>query len=93
MSKWFETIYASNREIEPRFTRKNSFASQFFRFLHQLLFSRRTFFTSTIFKLDSSSKKAQDLKAQIDATDKAIDTMVYELYGLSDEEISIVENS
>jgi tRNA1(Val) A37 N6-methylase TrmN6 len=39
------------------------------------------------------SKKALDLKAQIDATDKAIDTMVYELYGLSEEEIGIVENS
>jgi type I restriction-modification system DNA methylase subunit len=39
------------------------------------------------------SKKALDLKAQIDATDKAIDTMVYELYGLSDEEIGIIENS
>lgn len=40
----------------------------------------------------TESKKAQDLKAQIDATDKAIDKMVYELYGLSEEEIEIVEN-
>ena len=39
------------------------------------------------------SKKALDLKAQIDATDKTIDAMVYELYGLSKEEIEIVENS
>ena len=39
------------------------------------------------------SKKALDLKATIDATDKAIDAMVYELYGLSKEEIEIVENS
>jgi type I restriction-modification system DNA methylase subunit len=42
---------------------------------------------------ETESKKAQDLKAQIDATDKAIDKMVYELYGLSDEEILIVEGS
>jgi hypothetical protein len=42
---------------------------------------------------ETESKKAQELKAQIDATDKAIDTMVYELYGLSEEEILIVENS
>ncbi|WP_353168593.1 hypothetical protein [Flavobacterium sp.] len=42
---------------------------------------------------ETESKKAQDLKAQIDATDKAIDAMVYELYGLNEEEISIVENS
>jgi type I restriction-modification system DNA methylase subunit len=39
------------------------------------------------------SKKALELKATIDATDKAIDTMVYKLYGLSEEEITIVENS
>lgn len=37
--------------------------------------------------------KAQDIKAQIDKTDAAIDQMVYELYGLSDEEIGIVENN
>ena len=39
------------------------------------------------------SKKALELKATIDTTDKAIDTMVYELYGLTEEEIKIVENS
>ena len=39
------------------------------------------------------SKKVLELKSQIDATDKAIDTMVYELYGLSEEEIEIVEKS
>jgi type I restriction-modification system DNA methylase subunit len=39
------------------------------------------------------SKKALELKATIDTTDKAIDAMVYELYGLSDEEIALVENS
>ncbi len=42
---------------------------------------------------NQESKKAQELKAQIDATDKAIDSMVYALYGLSEEEIGIVENS
>ncbi len=39
------------------------------------------------------SKKVLALKNEIDATDKAIDTMVYELYGLSEEEVLIVENS
>lgn len=39
------------------------------------------------------SKKALDLKAQIDATDKAIDDMVYGLYGLTNEEIATVENN
>ena len=42
---------------------------------------------------ETESKKAQDLKAQIDKTDAAIDQMVHELYGLSEEEIGIVENN
>lgn len=37
------------------------------------------------------SKRAQELKLRIEATDKAIDQMVYELYGLTEEEIKIVE--
>ncbi len=39
------------------------------------------------------SKKAIEIKNTIDVTDKTIDTMVYELYGLSEEEIRLVENS
>ena len=35
--------------------------------------------------------KAQALQAQIDRTDKEIDRMVYALYGLTEEEIKIVE--
>lgn len=38
-------------------------------------------------------KQAQTLKQEIDKTDNEIDKMVYELYGLSEEEIEIVENS
>jgi hypothetical protein len=33
------------------------------------------------------------LQCQIDATDRQIDQLVYELYGLTDEEIKIVEES
>ena len=36
---------------------------------------------------------AQAIKTQIDQTDKQIDKMVYKLYGLTPEEIEIVENS
>jgi len=39
------------------------------------------------------SKKALELKTNIDTTDKEIDAMVYELYGLNKDEIEIVENS
>ncbi|MGO4904107.1 Eco57I restriction-modification methylase domain-containing protein [Flavobacterium sp. W20_MBD1_R3] len=42
---------------------------------------------------EENKTKAQDLKSQIETTEKAIDTMVYELYGLNEEEIGIVENS
>jgi hypothetical protein len=41
----------------------------------------------------TEAKKVLALKIQIDTTDKAIDVMVYELYGLSEEEIEIVENN
>ena len=37
--------------------------------------------------------EAQTLKTQIDQTDKEIDAMVYKLYGLTDDEIAIVEGS
>jgi len=40
---------------------------------------------------EENKKKALELKSQIDQTDKEIDSMVYELYGLTDEEIQIVE--
>jgi hypothetical protein len=42
---------------------------------------------------EENKKKAQDLQTQINQTEKEIDQMVYELYGLTDEEIQIVENS
>lgn len=37
--------------------------------------------------------KQRKLKQQISTTDKEIDSMVYELYGLTDEEKLIIENS
>jgi type I restriction-modification system DNA methylase subunit len=41
----------------------------------------------------TEATKLNTLKTQIETTDKAIDTMVYELYGLSKEEIEIVEKT
>jgi hypothetical protein len=41
----------------------------------------------------AEQQKAIALKTKIDTTDKEIDAMVYELYGLTQEEIEIVENS
>lgn len=42
---------------------------------------------------EEKKAEAQKLKAEIDKTDKEIDQMVYELYGLTDEEIQIVETA
>jgi hypothetical protein len=44
-------------------------------------------------RFDRFKKQALELKTQIDQTDKEIDRMVYELYGLTEDEIQIVENS
>ncbi|MET3731140.1 Eco57I restriction-modification methylase domain-containing protein [Moheibacter stercoris] len=41
----------------------------------------------------TEAKKVLAIKNQIDTTDKEIDKMVYQLYGLTDEEIEIIENS
>ncbi|MDG1729211.1 MAG: Eco57I restriction-modification methylase domain-containing protein [Algibacter sp.] len=42
---------------------------------------------------ETKKEEAQTLQAEIDKTDKEIDKMVYELYGLTAEEIQIVENN
>lgn len=42
---------------------------------------------------EDNKKKAQELQTQITQTEKTIDTMVYDLYGLTEEERSIIENS
>ncbi len=42
---------------------------------------------------EENKKKAQELQTQITQTEITIDTMVYDLYGLTEEERNIVENS
>nr|NQU93932.1 Eco57I restriction-modification methylase domain-containing protein [Bacteroidota bacterium] len=42
---------------------------------------------------ETKRAEAQTLKSEIKKTDKEIDQMVYELYGLTEEEIKIVENN
>ena len=42
---------------------------------------------------EENKKKALELKSQIDQTDKEIDRMVYEFYGLTDEEIQIISDA
>ena len=42
---------------------------------------------------ETKKSEAQTLKLEIEKTDKAIDQIVYELYGLNEDEIKIVEES
>ena len=42
---------------------------------------------------NEQKQKANDLQSQITQTDREIDRMVYDLYGLTDEDIQIVEES
>ena len=42
---------------------------------------------------ETKKTEAQALKTEIDRTDREIDHMVYELYGLTEDEIKIVEES
>jgi hypothetical protein len=42
---------------------------------------------------NAQKQKAGELKTQIDQTDNAIDQLVYELYGLTGEEIAVVESA
>ncbi|MDZ7775290.1 MAG: hypothetical protein U5L09_06580 [Bacteroidales bacterium] len=42
---------------------------------------------------NEQKQKANDLQTQITQTDREIDRMVYDLYGLTEEEIGIVEES
>ena len=49
---------------------------------------------TVIFKMTVTCVAPQDkdrVKREIESTDKAIDRLVYELYGLSEDEIKIVE--
>ena len=40
-----------------------------------------------------AKERADELDEQIERTDQLIDELVYELYGLTDEEIEIVESA
>ena len=42
---------------------------------------------------EAEKAKAQTIQSEIDKTDREIDKMVYELYGLTEEEIKIVEGN
>jgi len=42
---------------------------------------------------ETKKEEVQNLKSEIDKTDRKIDQMVYEIYGLTDDEIQLVEDN
>jgi len=44
-------------------------------------------------KYTETKQRADELEAKIEHTDELIDEIVYDLYGLTDEEIKIVEEA
>ena len=59
----------------------------------QMNFTPQQDYGDVQYKRAKQLQYAQELKQQINQTDKEIDQMVYELYGLTEEEIKIVEES
>lgn len=58
------------------------------------LVDQMLYLNKQLFELpNQSSNEAQNIKVEIQKTDKEIDRLVYELYGLTEEEIKIVEES
>jgi len=54
-------------------------------------FSKRTNPLGQQFSFCCTSRSREQLQRRIDATDKQIDRLVYELYELTEEEIKMVE--
>lgn len=69
----------------------DSFESGFWWWRLQVLTKKEEFEWLGLF--EDNKNKAQELQTQITRTEKEIDQMVYELYGLTDAEIQIVEKS
>ena len=63
-------------------------------FFHEKLIEIVTFILNLYKKYNASNSPQEKIifKRQIEATDKQIDQLVYQLYGLTDEEIRIVES-
>lgn len=82
LRKWYELEFSDFvKELDKQIDKqKNSVLNDSAKFSLMKLF-------------EEQKKKVELLKYEIDKTDEEIDRMVYELYGLTKEEIEIVENS
>lgn len=75
---------------------KDFYTLEFEDFLSELKKQKVSFSKKDEYELmelfESEKNKVMDLKRQIDQADREIDQMVYELYGLTEDEIKIVES-
>lgn len=53
----------------------------------------RRHISDSVERYEDATERAAELDEQIERTDALIDELVYELYGLTDEEIEIVEEA
>jgi type I restriction-modification system DNA methylase subunit len=101
ISNKFTTYFSSQYQIEKISGKLEKwYELSFVDFIKELNKAIKTAKGTTLTKKDEfewmelfedNKKKALVLKAEIDKTDKEIDQMVYALYGLTEEEIKIVE--
>jgi hypothetical protein len=98
------TIYLKSQFSIEKLTKKlqNWYDLEFGEFINELNKAIKKVGTEKLSKIqemewmevfETKKAEAQTLKAQIDKTDAEIDAMVYELYGLTEAEIAIVEGS
>jgi ribosomal protein S13 len=103
ISQKFATYFSADNKLEKLSTKlSNWYELDFPDFIKELNKAIKTAKGTPLTKKDEfewmelfeeNKQKALALKAEIDKTDKEIDQMVYELYGLTEEEIGIVEGN
>jgi hypothetical protein len=103
ISQKFATYFSADNKLEKLSTKlSNWYELDFPDFIKELNKAIKTAKGMPLTKKDEfewmelfeeNKKNALALKAEIDRTDKEIDQMVYELYGLTEEEIKIVEGN
>lgn len=101
LSQKFSTYFSKQYKLEKLSGKlSNWYELEFTDFIKELNKAIKTVGGAALTKKDEfewmnlfeeNKKKALDLKAEIDKTDKEIDQMVYDLYGLTEEERKIVE--
>jgi len=90
---WYFKFFSSTNHVTGRelqnlpFVRSDRFIKNLENLVTKIIFSNKRLSELS----DQNSNEVQHLKAEIEKTDAEIDRLVYELYGLTEDEIKIVE--